>query len=72
MREKYIVVSKQILIIYKIININRFNKRNKIKLGHAIKSNIMGERFAWFADNMELSIEQECLTAAQFSELIER
>lgn len=40
-------------------------------MGHAIKSNITGERFSWFTDNMEKFGQQECLTPSQFAELIE-
>lgn len=49
----------------------RFNNRNKTKLGHAIKSNILGERFGWFTDQLEQFGEQTCLTPAQFAEIIE-
>lgn len=50
----------------------RFNNRTKIKLGHAIKSNVMGERFGWFTDNLEQFGEQQCLTPFQFITLIEQ
>ncbi|XP_031640871.1 translation machinery-associated protein 16 homolog [Contarinia nasturtii] len=50
----------------------RYNNRNKIKLGHAVKSNLMGERLAWFTDNMEQFGEQECLTPDQFAQLFEK
>lgn len=32
----------------------------------------MGERFAWFTDNLEQFGEQECLTPEQFAQLIEQ
>ncbi|KAJ6626131.1 Translation machinery-associated protein 16 like [Pseudolycoriella hygida] len=28
----------------------RFNNRTKIKFGHAVKSNILGEKFIWFTE----------------------
>lgn len=54
-----------------IIHFCRYNNRNKIKLGHAIKSNILGERFAWFTNSLDKFPEQTCLTSSQFSQLIE-
>ncbi|XP_055313604.1 translation machinery-associated protein 16 homolog [Sitodiplosis mosellana] len=50
----------------------RFNNRTKIKIGHAIKSNVMGERFAWFTDKLEQFGEQPCLTPSQFTQVIEQ
>lgn len=50
---------------------NRFNNRSKIKLGHAIKSNITGERFAWFTDELERFEGQAYLTPTQLDELFE-
>lgn len=51
---------------------HRFNNRSKIKLGHAIKSNITGERFAWFTDELERFEGQTCLMPTQFDELFEK
>lgn len=52
-------------------SIHRLNNQTRIKLGHAHRSNIMGERFSWFTDGIEPFGEIECLTPTQFIGLIE-
>lgn len=54
-----------------LLFVYRYNNRTKIKLSHAIKSNITGERFAWFTDNLEQFGDVESLTPAQFAGLID-
>lgn len=49
----------------------RFNNRSKIKIGHAIKSNILGDKFDWFTQQLETTSERQCLTPDEFKELIE-
>lgn len=31
---------------------NRFNNRDKIKIGHAARSNVLGEKFTWFLEQI--------------------
>jgi len=46
----------------------RFNNRSKIKLGHAVKSNILGEKFMWFTE--ALADRNSPLSNSEFDELI--
>ncbi|KAG4071973.1 hypothetical protein HA402_006134 [Bradysia odoriphaga] len=46
----------------------RFNNRSKIKLGHAVKSNILGEKFIWFTE--ALADRTTPLSKTEFDELI--
>jgi len=46
----------------------RFNNRSKIRIGHAIKSNILGEKFSWF--NEALVDRTTPLSKSEFDELI--
>lgn len=46
----------------------RFNNRGKIKLGHAVKSNILGEKFNWFTE--VLGDRTTPLSNSEFEELI--
>lgn len=50
----------------------RYNNRDKIKMGHAIKSNILGDKFGWFNTQLDDdSIDRVRLTPREFSDLIE-
>lgn len=50
----------------------RYNNRDKIKLGHAIKSNILGDKFGWFTEQLDDdSTDRLRLTPTEFSNLIE-
>lgn len=49
----------------------RYNNRDKIKLGHAIKSNILGDKFAWFTDQLDDTEDRERLTPSEFADLFE-
>lgn len=48
----------------------RINNRDKIKLGHAAKANILGEKFGWFTEQLEE--KEEALTPEEFLELCDR
>lgn len=39
-------------------------------MGHAIKSNILGDKFAWFTEQLEDDKERHRLTPTEFKELI--
>uniref|UniRef100_A0A182NSM5 AB hydrolase-1 domain-containing protein n=1 Tax=Anopheles dirus TaxID=7168 RepID=A0A182NSM5_9DIPT len=45
------------------------NNREKIKLGHAAKANVVGKKLAWFAE--QLTEQQEPLTPAEYEALID-
>lgn len=40
-------------------------------MGHAIKSNILGDKFAWFTEQLEDEKDRQLLTPKEFKELIE-
>lgn len=46
----------------------RFNNRNKIKLGHAVKSNMLGEKFNWFTE--AIGDRSTPLSNSEFDEMI--
>lgn len=46
----------------------KINTRDKIKLGHAVRSNILGEKLAWFTDRLE--DREKPLSAKEFQEMI--
>uniref|UniRef100_A0AAG5CXN6 AB hydrolase-1 domain-containing protein n=1 Tax=Anopheles atroparvus TaxID=41427 RepID=A0AAG5CXN6_ANOAO len=48
---------------------NPINNREKIKLGHAAKANIMGKKLAWFAEKLEG--REQPLEPSEFAELID-
>lgn len=50
----------------------RFNNRSKIKLGHAVKSNILGTKFAWFTEQLDDEVERNSLTPDEFLDLFAR
>lgn len=49
----------------------RQNNKHKQRLGHAIKSNIMGEKLTWFLEHMEEG-RKHPLTPQEFEELIQQ
>lgn len=49
----------------------RFNNRTKTKIGHAIKSNILGEKFVWFTEQIGNEPNRLCLTPNEFAGFIE-
>uniref|UniRef100_A0A2M4C1X7 Putative translation machinery-associated protein 16 n=1 Tax=Anopheles marajoara TaxID=58244 RepID=A0A2M4C1X7_9DIPT len=49
--------------------IKKINNREKIKLGHAAKANVLGMKLAWFAEKVEG--REEPLTPAEYEELID-
>lgn len=48
----------------------RFNNRDKIKFGHAARSNVLGEKFAWFMERIGDAERTEPLQPAEFDEMI--
>ncbi|XP_073830944.1 translation machinery-associated protein 16 homolog [Musca autumnalis] len=48
----------------------RQNNKHKQRLGHAIKSNLMGEKLTWFLEHIEEG-RKHPLTPTEFEELIE-
>ncbi|XP_005182728.2 translation machinery-associated protein 16 homolog [Musca domestica] len=48
----------------------RQNNKHKQRLGHAIKSNLMGEKLTWFLEHIEEG-RKHPLTPVEFEELIE-
>ncbi|XP_035894370.1 translation machinery-associated protein 16 homolog [Anopheles stephensi] len=49
--------------------VKKINNREKIKLGHAAKANLVGKKLAWFAE--QLAERQTPLTKSEFEELID-
>lgn len=49
---------------------SRINNREKKKMGHAVKANIVGKKLGWFAEQLEN--RSEALTSQEFEELINR
>ncbi|XP_053679388.1 translation machinery-associated protein 16 homolog [Anopheles nili] len=49
--------------------VKKINNREKIKLGHAAKANVVGKKLAWFAN--QLSDRQEALKPAEYEALID-
>ncbi|EDV91945.1 GH24312 [Drosophila grimshawi] len=47
----------------------RQNNKHKVRMGHAIKSNIMGEKLSWFLGHIEEG-RTEPLSAQEFEDLI--
>ncbi|XP_001656418.2 translation machinery-associated protein 16 homolog [Aedes aegypti] len=48
----------------------KMNNREKKKMGHAVKANIVGKKLGWFAEQLEDRTEP--LNAGEFEELIDR
>lgn len=48
----------------------RINNREKKKMGHAVKANIVGKKLGWFAEQLEDRTGP--LTSSEFEQMIER
>lgn len=48
------------------------NNRDKIKLGHAAKANILGEKFGWFTEALEGREGEDPLSPEEFLELCDK
>ena len=48
----------------------RMNNKHKLRMGHAIKSNILGEKLTWFLEQLD-SDRTEPLTPDEFRNMIE-
>lgn len=47
----------------------RINNREKKKVGHAVKANIVGKKLGWFAEQLE--DRKEPLSSEEFEQLID-
>lgn len=47
----------------------RFNNRDKQKLGHAVRSNVQGEKFSWLIERIGID-RKDPLTPVEFDGLM--